>query len=310
MIAGAPPVAVLPLAMVKRRGVRILRFLGHGISDYLGSVPIDAPSEIYGLFGAALADEARQFDLLDLQSIHADTSSRHALALALGRYCAERVYERCPIIDTTGAWEPYLGTRKKQFRANLKRADRRVAEAGRIEIGCETASAPLLKELVAVERASWKANTRTAFLLDPENLRFASVALLEESLPHEIWTLRINGVLTAFALVFTAGDTRYFYLTSFRRDHPDVGTKLLAEVVKNSFEGAWQVFDFLRGDERYKMGWSHREHTVYQVVACGQSLRGPFALAAMKLRWLLARSTRLQSLRAAMRVRLPRRSMR
>lgn len=298
---GSPCAAILPLVRVRRRGLRLVRLLGHGASDYLGSLPLEAPVEAFAAFGARLRDTAREFDLLDLQSLYADETRRRALTAALGRPFAERVYERCPVIDTTGTWSDYLASRRKKFRANLKRAERRIAAHGTVEIARERPTPELFEEMLAVERDSWKWGAGSAFLRDTRQRRLLYAAMVEDRLPCELWTLRVNRTLGGFAVVFVEGDVRYYYLPSFRARLSDAGSQLLAAVVRDTFDGAFREFDFLRGDEAYKLAWSHRERDVHQIAAAGGTLLGPFALAAVRARWRLARSPRLHALRARFR---------
>ena len=43
LAVGTPRVALLPLVIMRSRGLRVLRLMGHGWSDYLGSVPGEVP---------------------------------------------------------------------------------------------------------------------------------------------------------------------------------------------------------------------------------------------------------------------------
>lgn len=294
---GDPVEAIFPLALDARGGLRTLRFLGHGPSDYLGSIPLDASSERWAAFGRALAAESSRFDLLDLESLFAPDEARHAFAVALDRPYAERAYERCPVIDTTGSWEDYLVDRKKKFRANLKRADRRVEEHGKTEVARERVTTTLFDALVDVERESWKWKAGTAMFRDPRARKLLARVLLEDPVPHELWTLRIAGDLAGFAIVFRSDSVRFYYLPSFRERYPDCGTKLLADLTRASFGDEIVELDFLRGDEGYKLAWTHRERTVHQLAVAGRSLRGRVALAALRTRWRLARSERARAIR-------------
>ena len=297
--AGDPPTALLPLVFSQHRGVRALRILGHGVSDYLGCVPLEAPATIWHSLGEALRAEAASFDLLDLESLHADDEQRRALVQGLGLHCAERLYERCPVIDTCGGWDAYLESRKKKFRANLKRAARRVAEHGEPLAARESLTPALFEDLVKLERESWKWAAKSAFLSDDASRRFLATVLLDDPVPHELWTLRLGAALAAFAVVLRAGDVRHYYLPSFCERYPDAGTHLLAAIVKDSFEGPVREFDFLRGDESYKLACANRERAVHQLVAAGRTALGPIALTAMRARWRLARSHRVRRLREA-----------
>jgi CelD/BcsL family acetyltransferase involved in cellulose biosynthesis len=100
-------------------------------------------------------------------------------------------------------------------------------------------------------------------------------------------------VLAAFAVVFTNDRTRHYYLPSFRSRFTDAGTFLLGEIVRDSFESEFSEFDFLQGDESYKLAWATHEHAVHQLVAAGHGPVGRTSLLVLRARWRLARSERL-----------------
>jgi CelD/BcsL family acetyltransferase involved in cellulose biosynthesis len=122
--------------------------------------------------------------------------------------------------------------------------------------------------------------------------------LAEGELRHELWTARVKGTLVAFALVLLARRTRYYYLPSFRAEHPGIGNLLLVTLLRDSFQSGIAEFDFLQGDEAYKTKWATAERHAHQLVAAGGGLRGAGALAAVRGRWWLAGSQSLRRLRA------------
>lgn len=300
LAAGDPVISLLPLVLTRRRGLRVIQFLGHGVSDYLGAVPLDAPTEVYRAFGVALSRELPHYDLIDLQSLYASEDRRRALAEGVGRRSIERVYEVCPLISTEGCWPGYLASRRKRFRANLRRAHRRLCRRHEVAVRREPASAPLLSEMTSVERESWKWTNGSSFLRDDRARAFLAAVLLGDAVPHEVWTIRLSGELAGFAVVFTANGIRHYYLPSFRERYSDAGTLLLAHIVRESFDGNWREVDLLRGDEAYKLAWAHETRPVYELVFAGRSLRGHAALAATRLRWRLAISRGARRLQGAL----------
>lgn len=300
LTAGSPAVSLLPLVLVRRHGLRVIRLLGHGVSDYVGAVPVDSSAEVYRAFGAELSRHAQHYDLIDLQSLDATEDRRRAISEGIGRPSIERVYEICPVIKTQACWAAFLASRRKRFRANLKRAHRRLCKHGDMAVRRESPSAALMDEMASVERESWKWTKGSSFLRDPGTRAFLETVLLKDVVPHEVWTIRSSGELAGFAVVFIADKTRYYYLPSFRERYSDAGTLLLSHIVRDSFDGHWQELDLLRGDERYKLAWAHEMREVHELAFAGRTLRGHVALLGARVRWRLAASRSARCLYAAL----------
>jgi len=297
LLCGEPATGLLPLVLRRTHGARVLSLLGHGISDYLG--PLGAAGEPAWLeaLGRRLRGESRRFDLVDLLSLRASPAQRTALARGLGGAANERVYERCPLVRIETSWEEYLKTRSSNQRKNVKRLGRRVGAQGDVAIACETATPELFDALIEVERASWKWEHGLSSLRDPRRRAFLRELLLGGGVRHELWTCRVGAALGAFAIVLLGGRTRYYYLASFRQDVSRVGNLLLLELLRDSFGAKLEAFDFLQGDEPYKFEWANAEHEVHQLVAAGGGWLAAPALAAVRVRWWIARSERLRRLR-------------
>lgn len=293
-----PEPAFLALALRRTRGLRTLVAAGHGCSDWIGLAPLDAPAATWEAVARCLGSETHRFDLLHLRGLLASASTRRTFVRGFGGLGAERVYERCPFIDTASGWETYLSTRKKKFRANLKRAERRVEAVGALTVQMEPPSAALFDAMVEVERASWKWNAGRAFLRDDALRALLRRVLLGGGLPLELWTLRVGERLAGFAVVLLRGEERLYYLPSFREDVPDAGSHLLRVIVEDAFSGRFRRFDFLQGDERYKLAWATGIDEVHELALAPPTLRGRLALGALSARWRLARSERAHRLRA------------
>lgn len=294
-VEGARP-ALWPLFVHRRGGLRRVGLIGEGVSDYLGPIG-DAGASLHAVTDLLLR-RAPRFDVLDLRGVALPDEARKTLLEELGPRARERLYERCPVVDTRGSWESYLGTRKKKFRANLKRALRRVSEQGEPAVARERASEPLLGELEAVERESWKWANGTAYFKVGPRRAFLRHVLADPEIASEIWTCRVAGELAAFAVVFPSGQTRLYYLPSFSARFSDAGSYLLGEIIRESCESPFQEVDLLQGDEGYKMAWATSERAVYEVSAPGSSAVAPAAAAALAARWRLARSARARQLHA------------
>lgn len=293
----APQPMIVPLVFTRAGPFRVLRLLGSGPSDYLGPLAARLDADAWSRVGALLRPLLGEVDRLELDSVALTSEECSAFSRAVGRPSIDRVYERCPAIDTTGDWESFLRGRSKRFRANWKRTERQAVSHGETSLAREPVSPRLFDECIEVERDSWKWERGLAFLREPRSREFIRDALLEAAIPHELFTCRIDGQLAGFAVVFRSARRRYYYLPSFRERFPGVGGHLLGHVVKDSFDSDCEEFDFLRGDEGYKLAWSTHVRDVHQIVVAGRGLRGRVARGLVDLRWRLARSARLHAWR-------------
>jgi CelD/BcsL family acetyltransferase involved in cellulose biosynthesis len=297
LAVGDPPVAIWPLVLQRRGAFKLLRSLGHGVSDYLGPLAIAPSVELIEAFGRRIRAESGRYDLLDVGSLHLSDDLRGCLRAALGTRACERAYERCPLISTEGSWEDYLRTRTRKFRENLKRSERRASASAPPVVQIEPFTRPLFEELLGVERESWKWQAGTAYLQEAGRCAFLKAALAEREIGSEIWTCRIGSELAAFSVVFLAPGLRHYYLPSFCSRYSDVGTFLLRELVQRSFGTGIREVDLLQGDEGYKLAWATGERVVHQLASAGRLPLGPVALWAKRARWKLAESPRVHSLR-------------
>jgi len=285
VMVGDPVEALLPLVLDRPFGVRRLRILGHGLSDYLGAIPTSPARGVFTAIGECIAAQSACYDLVDMQGLHCSVEDSRCLASALPKSAIQRVYEHCPVIDTNRDWDAFLASRTRKFRANLKRTIRRTESLGAADVEIEAATSELFQEMIDVERDSWKWEGGYAYLRDEVSRAFLNTVLLQTDVDSEVWTCRIDGLLVSFAVVFREPHVRYYYLPSFRSGFPDTGTFLLARLVRDSCEQGIREIDLLQGDERYKSIWASSSRDVHQIVSPGRGPRGAAALAGYRLRW-------------------------
>jgi CelD/BcsL family acetyltransferase involved in cellulose biosynthesis len=274
--------------------------LGTPDSDYVDLITTRPIDDAWDGVAQVLADRRRTFDVVHLQSVRerdAIVSSLRRHLRGLGR---ERAYERCPWIPTDRSWEELRKSRGKGLQSELKRWGRRIREMGELKVA--RVRPPLANELVdeleSVERRSWKwEQGDSAFRPGPQ--RQFLQALLRDPRADDavVWLMRVSGRLVAYALVLIGRDRWYYYLPSFRRDVPNAGSLLLAEIVAAACGDGCAVVDLLRGDHGYKRMWTDRADTVYEIV-WPSSLLGQVAALTYATRWRVARSKHLRDLRA------------
>jgi CelD/BcsL family acetyltransferase involved in cellulose biosynthesis len=288
---------IAPFAITVTSGMRILRLIGMGDSDYLGLVT-SLPSAIAwtGVIGE-LYERRSEWHLLHLHSIKQKGDVLSALRQHEGIAVQERDYEKCPNLAIHGTWDAYLNQRKK-IKYESRRWAKRIKEFGKVTV--ETIAPPLtedlMKEMTEVEQDSWKWEMGTAALKPGEQADFVRAILQDPEMPVTIWCLRTNAQLIAFAVLFEDKDSWYYYLPSFRQTFPNSGAYLLSCIIEAAFTRGQRSVDLLQGDHGYKALWTNDAVSVAEIVAA-HSLRGRVWLWGYKARWRASGSDTLRRLR-------------
>jgi CelD/BcsL family acetyltransferase involved in cellulose biosynthesis len=288
---------IAPFATTTVGGVRVLRLIGTGDSDYLGLATSMPASHAWRAVISGLRDRQDAWHLLHLHSIRQKDEVLRALREHADLATLERDYETCPNLSTLGTWDAYLGGRK-EIRRESKRWARRVQELGAIVVdSVPPPVAPgLVREMIDVERDSWKWELGTAALKPGEQADFVCAILRDPRMPVKVWCLRANAKLAAFAVVLEDRSGWYYYLPSFRRSCPNAGAHLLACIVQAAFTQGRAFVDLLQGDHGYKSLWTDETVGVSEVLAAS-SLRGRIMLLGHVVRWRASNSRFLRRLR-------------
>jgi hypothetical protein len=185
---------------------------------------------------------------------HAATAGWHAVS-ALG--------VSPPYLPISSGWDDYLKTKSANFRSNLKRKPRKLAEHApyRIEfIDDESSMRDALAAVAAIEAHSWKAGAGTAIVSRPWEQRFYEelAANFAPSQQLLITLLRLADEPVAYDLTILGGGRGYCLKTSFDSRHADLspGLVLRAELMRRMFDGKLREYDFLGNNERYKLEWT------------------------------------------------------
>lgn len=286
---------VLPFAIQRRGGLRVLSWAAQLFSDYCDGL-LD-PSEDKAALLQAMWKGLRHaggFDLLNLQQVRPDAQSRRLLdglaeAGAQLRH-AER-QERCMRIDNR--WDngaAFFRSLNKKARNNHTRGKRILTELGGepvfrvVEYG--TSPSALFDEIWRLKEIWLRSVEPNSPLLG--NDRFILRSVLDaawESGLAKIFLLECGGQIVATSVNFIYGNRMEAYLTSydaaFERASP--GTILIVEYAQWAFDRGLTHVDFLRGDEAFKFRMANAE-TLLTNYEGARTLLGQVAVSGH--RWL------------------------
>jgi len=270
--------AILPLYVARARPIRVVRFVGHGISDELGPV-CDRNGKI-GVTALQQALEARVWDwdvfLGDLMPGDQPWS-----ALLAGK---EVRREASPVLRIGGrTWEEFLASRSGNFREQVRRRERKLAREHelRYRLADEDSLEEDFETLLRLHRARWADRDSTDFIATRDfQWDFAVQALANGWL--RLWVMEVDDRPVAAWYGFRFGDAECYYQAG--RD-PDwdgysVGFVILAHTIREAFNDGLEEYRLLRGGEAYKDRFASDVHELETVVVCrGLAARAALALA-------------------------------
>jgi CelD/BcsL family acetyltransferase involved in cellulose biosynthesis len=291
---GGEPFAILPLHMVRRGPLRMLRLLGHGPGDVLGPVCDGAD--------AALAGQALRQAAARLPGRHpvlvAERLPGGPISSSFGGTLLLR--EANPSLATEGrSWDEYLATRSRNLREKVRRGGRKLEKAHEVTYRLCTDPGALeadMETLLRLHRLRWGEGTSFA---QPPVFAFhrdLAAAMLERG-RLRLWTMELDGEPVAAWYGFRFEGIESFYQGGRdpAYDKLSVGFQMLAKTLASAFDDGLERYDFLRGNEPYKDRFADSdlglETRVVGEGALGRALvrGGAAALGSPRLRRLARR---------------------
>ncbi|TET49424.1 MAG: GNAT family N-acetyltransferase [Anaerolineales bacterium] len=261
---GRELVGIAPLfAACDGSGSTVLRTVGCvEVSDYLDLIAApDREPEVYqALVDFLESDGAPAWDSLDLCNIREDSPTLALLpplAEARGWSVSVARDEVCPVIQLPSSWDEYLaglpGKERREIGRKLRRAEGEM-EAHWYIVGAEHDLAAEVEDFLGLMAAS---SPDKAEFLTPRMRGFfrALAAVAHEQGWLQLAFLQVGGTKVAAYFNFVYNNRVLVYNSGLDwNTFPQLsgGHVLIAYCIRHAIEEGREVFDFLRGSERYK----------------------------------------------------------
>ncbi len=271
--------AVVPLVLWRTRGVRLLRFAGHGPADELG--PACEPAH-RGAALAALVEELRRQGGWDL--LLAEGLPRQVDPAGLGGVSV--AVDASPVVELPpGGWEAFLAGRSRNFRQQARRKERRLLDEHQVTYRLSDDPAGLdadLDVLFDLHDRRW-GGPGSGFTGRNRELHrdFAHQALERGWL--RLWLLAVGGRPVAAWYGFRYAGVEWFYQSGRDPawDEWAVGTVLLNHTIRAAAEDGVSAYRMLRGAEAYKEHYATCDPGL-RTVALARTPVGRLAVAAAR----------------------------
>ncbi|MGI8958818.1 MAG: GNAT family N-acetyltransferase [Bryobacteraceae bacterium] len=252
-------VGIVPCFRHQWDALRQMTLIGSGISDYLE--PAIEPQHCLAILDR-LQDHLEtdmNWDICDWQDL--------SLGTPLSALKSDRSFDLasnpdlpCSEIRLEGTFDEFLDARPKDLKRNLRRYRNKAEAAGAVQFDVVKEAHPeLMKALIELHDAKWqrrgepgmiRANGSAEFLCDIAS-RFAHLNMLR------FFSLRFQDRIAALILAFPYGSTMFGYLSAFDPEHEalGLGRTLLFDALRYCYQHGYGAWNFLRGDEPYKVWW-------------------------------------------------------
>ncbi|WP_323029039.1 GNAT family N-acetyltransferase [Castellaniella defragrans] len=265
---------LFPLGLYRRRGLRVLAFLGETVSDY--RMPLLARDWIAGIPDGDFARLWREClaligetDLVLLERMPAEFDGRpNPMAALAGAEHTENAY----LARLPASAEAYRAQRSRKMLADNRRNLRRLQDQGACSHTpahtLDTADA-VLAELFRQKSRRWRETGSRDLFADPAYRAFYST-LTRHELPHgrvNLCSLQAGGALVAtqWGLAFRH---RYYWILPAYADGDlarySPGRLLLQAQIEWAIGHGFEIFDLTVGDEAYKKAWAGDRLALYR----------------------------------------------
>ena len=263
-------VAILPLYETEPGALELLG--GAEVSDYLDLIAVAGHED--DAWAALLATRAADRVRWMLHAVPAASPTVRALpglAATVGLAADVTLEERCPVLELPSSWETYLaslsGKHRHELTRKIRRFEREAPDGRAVVVRGPDAVAARLGDFLALHRRS---RVGKAKFMDERMERFFRAALpaLAARDGIALWFLEAAGGPVASFVCLEWDGTVGLYNSGFAPERAALspGLVLLSHVIRDTIARGRARFDFLRGEERYKLEFEPRLQDVHRVV--------------------------------------------
>jgi CelD/BcsL family acetyltransferase involved in cellulose biosynthesis len=298
-------VGLAPLALERRRGMRVVRLLGKEPGDYWDVLSV--PEHRDAVARAVASELSRLDDRWDVFFLNGQPGDSATGAVAARR--SLRVRPRgatpCPLIALPDDFDQYLRLLPSSHRGNIRKHLRRL-DRGDVVLREVTDVRELDRAIVRWHELHLKRWETLSEPIDPTHLtgRFREFVLdaMRALVPQDlatVWEFSVDGEVVGVYVNLIDENAFYWYLGGFEPSYArlGIGKMSIGHGIRWSIETGRRYFDLTRGGEGFKYYFGASDRHCPSVVVGNERLRSRAAFAASDLRDRLGRTVRRARLR-------------
>lgn len=262
-------VAVLPLYEVEPGVLELVG--GAAVSDYLDLLARDGDEpEAWAALLQSRATERERWVLHAVPGASPTVRALPGLAASASLAATIELEERCPVLTLPSSWDAYLasltGKHRHELTRKIRRFERDVPDGRVVAVHRADDVAARLDDFLALHRAS---RVGKAKFMDERMEAFfrAAIPALAAREGVRLWLLEAAGEPVASFICLEWDETVGLYNSGFApaRASLSPGLVLLSHVIRDAIARRRPRFDFLRGEERYKLEFEPALEDVHRV---------------------------------------------
>lgn len=240
------------------QNARQLTLIGSGITDYLDPfLPDESADWTISAIGQYLAEA--NCDVCDWQDL-SPTSPLLRLAQMDHLDVSVTPDTVCSEVELAENFDQYWLQRSSEMRRNVRRYSEKAQKTAALSfhVDCEY-NPDTLDTLFALHTARWKARGESGMVEANDSgdfMRCVSRAFAQQRVLR-LFTLGWCERVVAAVLAFSWNGKLYGYFSAFDPEHEHLGFGriLLSKCIRYAYETGHSHWNFLRGDEPYKISW-------------------------------------------------------
>ncbi len=267
-------IGLAPLLIYPREGERVLAFAGGGVSDYLNLVAEPGSEQLVIERVLDAVQKIPNWTVLDLTDLSGNSA---LLRSVLGREHTQK-HDVCYVLSLPQTTEELVDSLSKRQWSNLRNARSRTLREGeaKVELASPSHYSEFLDDLVRLHTIRWNELDQNGVLSDSRLLDFhrgVAATLLKDGLLR-LYRMRLNERTIAAIYSFFHRETVFCYLQGFDPQfaHLSPGTQLMFAVIQDAVRLSMRRFDFLRGEEGYKLHWRPQGEPTHRIEVPRQRL--------------------------------------
>ncbi|MDP2939810.1 MAG: GNAT family N-acetyltransferase [Candidatus Omnitrophota bacterium] len=283
---------IAPLMISKRFGFRELRFISSNISDYediITSGSTEKRREIIEIILNKLY-ESNEWDIFRLNRIRQESPSLSSFDNIVHNRIFANIFlkqhkEGAPYIKITKTWDDYHSALRKKLVADTRRQLSKLTKQDANflfkKIENESEISLFLDKLIEFYKLRRKSK-HTKCIFD-NGLTSSFIKIVADKFFHKGWLdlsfMEFKGKKVAMHFGFIYRDRFYYFMpvhnNEFYQYSP--GRLLLYDLIHKCFDNHIRQFDFMLGEEDYKLDWKTGIERLYFVTMFQKTLKGSIA---------------------------------
>ena len=237
--------------------------IGAGESDYNGVI-LKRAKEHDALVSIFEFLKGVQWDILKIGDVHGESPTETfigACSKSVGFHSKKKEHMACPCVVLPSEPEEYLATLATHLKKNIRGRTKKLHELGDVRFTVaprDIAIPEAMRSFFLLHENRWGDQGQKGALAGERLKDMHAEAAQRLARYLHIGFLEINGKRIACQYGYTFNNTRYSYLRGWDPDYKKMGVAniLLLHLIEESIKAKVKEYDFMRGDEEYKLDFT------------------------------------------------------